>query len=104
MQRRAERAETPSLYHQPPGATLDVLAKSVVDGREDDTDEDRFIGVMKDYLQNLSAESRWLHIAAIAKAYGADFKTLVKFLRDRDVPTRVRAPAAGSSSPLTGDH
>jgi hypothetical protein len=93
VRRRAARAQTLDLYSRPnSGAVFDALAKSVFDGIEDGSDESRFLGAMTDYFQNMTAETRWPYLVAIAKEFGADFKTLGKYLRDHGVFVRVRQP------------
>jgi hypothetical protein len=65
------------------GQVFDFLAKDLISIPEDN---------MKRFMQGVTATTRNALLVATAKAYGADFRTLVAFLDANGVPTRHRAP------------
>jgi hypothetical protein len=93
VQKRAERAVPLHRSTLPrPGDVFDYVARVVWDAPEANR-ERAFLDLMRRYLQTESAGERWKKLHAVANAYGADFKTLVRYLRANGIPTAHRAPA-----------
>jgi hypothetical protein len=95
VQACADRIEAPTLYRNPPTkySPFDILASHLVAVSEAEA-EKMFLKVMNAYLQNRSAEGRWLLLNALSTHYSVEFLILVKYLRERGVPTRYLTPAA----------
>jgi hypothetical protein len=75
-----------------PSQAFDLLAAIIADGLEDGSSEDRFVELMRGYFQNQAATTRWENLAALAHEYGADFRELGVYLREKGVPMVTREP------------
>jgi hypothetical protein len=68
-----------------PSEALDIVAREILEGLSDGSDETRFLNWARAYIGRTTATERRNRAAALAVAFGADPIKLIRFLQQRGV-------------------